>query len=122
MTTQEICIDATKNYTFTIYDNNNDAIEYPGYYAIRYGGTAKRSVGGLKPSPTLCFSGNNGVHLPHKGWVGISNVKIGDNVLVPQANTTKFPRSVIAILQNRHALCRSIRTIPTRRLKFLLII
>jgi hypothetical protein len=35
-TTQEICIDATKNYTFIIFDDNKDGIQKPGYYVIRY--------------------------------------------------------------------------------------
>jgi hypothetical protein len=94
LTTQEICLDATKNYTFTIYDSYGYGIVAPGYYAIRYGGThlkrnsafghseTTRFVGGLKPSPTLCFSGNSRVQLKNKGWIGISDVKIGDKVLV----------------------------------------
>jgi 3D (Asp-Asp-Asp) domain-containing protein len=69
-------------------------IREPGYYAIRYDGTelkrnsafgqseTTRFVGGLKPNPTLCFSGNSRVHLQNKGWIGISDVKIGDKVLV----------------------------------------
>jgi hypothetical protein len=92
--TQEICLDATKNYTFSIYDDGNDGIQEPGYYAIRYDGTQlKRSsafgkaqttrfVGGLTPSPTLCFSGNSRVHVRNKGWLFLSEVKIGDKVLV----------------------------------------
>jgi hypothetical protein len=85
--TQEICLDATKNYIFTINDKYGFGISAPGYYAIRYDGTelnrnsvfgkseTTRFVGGLKPDPTLCFSGNSRVYLQNTGWVGISKVK-----------------------------------------------
>ena len=96
---EDFCIDATKNYIFTIYDDNNDGIRKPGYYAIRYNGmTLKRNssfganestpfVGELRTSSNMsCFSVNSRVNLQNKGWVGILDVKIGDKVLVSRGN------------------------------------
>jgi Hint module len=96
---EDFCIDATKNYVFTIYDDNNDGIRKPGYYAIRYNGmTLERNssfganestpfVGELRTSFNMsCFSINSSVNLQNKGWVGILDVKIGDKVLVSRGN------------------------------------
>ena len=95
-TIQEICLDTTKEYTFTIFDDSKDGIESPGYYAIRYGGVqlkrnsafaqkdATRFSGGSKPPPTLCFSGNSRVRVQNNGWIPMSSVKMGDKVLVSE--------------------------------------
>jgi hypothetical protein len=81
LTTQGICIDATKNYTFTIYDDDSNGIENPGYYAIRYDGVElKRNsdfggievtqfIGGSKPPPIFCFSSKSVVDVQNKGSV-----------------------------------------------------
>jgi hypothetical protein len=92
--TQGICIDSTKNYTFTIYDDGNNGIQNSGYYIIRYDGVElKRNrafggsdvtkfPGGSKPPAIWCFSGKNLVDVQSKGLVRLSDLAIGDNVLV----------------------------------------
>jgi hypothetical protein len=96
---QELCLDETKNYKFTIYDNYKDGINNPGYYVVRYNGIQlKRNsyftdeevtwFSGKQapipaPSPvTICFSSKSLVNVQKKGWLNISQIKIGDKVLV----------------------------------------
>ena len=98
-TVQELCLNETKDYKFTIFDDYKDGINSPGYYVIRYNGIQlKRNSyftdeettwfrGRQTPTPVpkpfiLCFSSNSLVHVEKKGWKSISQIKIGDKVLV----------------------------------------
>ena len=98
-TVQESCLDETKLYKFTIFDTYKDGITNPGYYAIRYNGIelkrnsyftdeevtwfSGRPPPTQAPTPvTLCFSSKSLVYVQKKGWLNISQIKIGDKVLV----------------------------------------
>jgi hypothetical protein len=58
-TIQEICLDATKDYTFTIFDDSKDGIESPGYYAIRYGGVQLKRNSAFGQKDVTSFSGGS---------------------------------------------------------------
>jgi hypothetical protein len=132
-TIQEICLDATKDYIFTIFDDSKNGIASPGYYAIRYGGVqlkrnsafgqkdVTRFTGGSKP-PTLCFSGDTHVQVQNNGWIPMSSVKMGDKVLVSGGTYEEVYPSAIATLKHLPSFCRSIRSITTSPSRFLRII
>jgi hypothetical protein len=110
--TQGICIDSTKNYTFTIYDDGNNGIQNSGYYIIRYDGVElKRNrafggsdvtnfPGGSKPPAIWCFSGKNLVDVQSKGLVRLSDPAIGTTFSFLEGSMKKCTRSVIATLQH----------------------
>lgn len=55
--TQNLCIDSTKDYVFTISDSEGDGIDSPGYYTIKYNGVTLKTNSAFGRSEVTSFSG-----------------------------------------------------------------